>query len=63
MQPSQHALLTLSQPIAVMAEEGTDVSAFESFTIEDAGGQKEAKEGSGQEAGWSNEVAVEVFIS
>lgn len=30
------------QPIAVMVEEGEDVSAFESFTIEDAGGQKSA---------------------
>lgn len=38
-----------------MAEEGTDVSAFESFTIEDAGGQKEAKEGSGQEAANASE--------
>jgi pyruvate dehydrogenase E2 component (dihydrolipoamide acetyltransferase) len=38
-----------------MAEEGTDVSAFDSFTVEDAGGQKEAKEGSGQEAAMASE--------
>ena len=32
-----------------MIEEGGDISAFESFTIDDAGGQKEApKEGSKQ---------------
>ena len=30
------------QPIAVMVEEGEDVSAFETFTIEDAGGQTAA---------------------
>lgn len=28
------------QPIAVMVEEGEDVSAFESFTLDDAGGEK-----------------------
>lgn len=28
------------QPIAVMVEEGEDISAFESFTLEDAGGEK-----------------------
>lgn len=33
------------QPIAVMVEEGDDISAFESFTIDDAGGDKKpAKE-------------------
>jgi len=32
----------VGNPIAVMVEEGEDISAFESFTIEDAGGQKEA---------------------
>ncbi|KAI5211634.1 dihydrolipoamide acetyltransferase component of pyruvate dehydrogenase [Aureobasidium subglaciale] len=42
--------VAVGNPIAVMAEEGTDVSAFDDFTVEDAGGQKEAKEGSGQEA-------------
>ncbi|OAP55038.1 pyruvate dehydrogenase complex dihydrolipoamide acetyltransferase [Fonsecaea erecta] len=30
----------VGNPIAVMVEEGTDVSAFESFTLEDAGGEK-----------------------
>ena len=29
------------QPIAVMVEEGTDIAPFESFTLEDAGGEKE----------------------
>lgn len=44
------------QPIAVMIEEGGDVAAFEDFTVEDAGGQKEApKEGSKQEAAESSE--------
>lgn len=35
-------LLTLpsQQPIAVLVEEGTDVAPFESFSIEDAGGEK-----------------------
>lgn len=30
----------MAKPIAVMVEEGEDVSAFESFTLEDAGGEK-----------------------
>lgn len=30
------------QPIAIMIEEGADASAFESFTLADAGGEKEA---------------------
>ena len=42
------------QPIAVLVEEGGDVSAFESFSIEDAGGDKQAaaapKEGEASEA-------------
>ncbi|KAH3911658.1 pyruvate dehydrogenase complex acetyltransferase [Parastagonospora nodorum] len=32
--------VAVGSPIAVMVEEGEDVSAFESFTIEDAGGDK-----------------------
>ena len=32
--------LQLLQPIAVMVEEGTDVSEFGSFTLDDAGGEK-----------------------
>ncbi|KAH0842285.1 Dihydrolipoyllysine-residue acetyltransferase component of pyruvate dehydrogenase complex, mitochondrial [Fonsecaea pedrosoi] len=32
--------VAVGNPIAVMVEEGTDVSAFESFTLEDAGGDK-----------------------
>lgn len=39
-----------------MVEEGGDISAFESFSIEDAGGEKSApKEGSGQEAAEASE--------
>lgn len=39
-----------------MVEEGADVSAFEDFSIEDAGGAKEApKEGKGQEAANASE--------
>jgi pyruvate dehydrogenase E2 component (dihydrolipoamide acetyltransferase) len=42
------------QPIAVLVEEGEDVSAFESFSIEDAGGEKKAaappKDGEASEA-------------
>ncbi len=33
-------MLTGLQPIAVMVEEGTDISEFESFTLDDAGGEK-----------------------
>ncbi|KAF2101443.1 dihydrolipoamide S-acetyltransferase [Rhizodiscina lignyota] len=32
--------VAVGSPIAVMVEEGTDVSAFESFTVDDAGGDK-----------------------
>lgn len=42
------------QPIAVLVEEGEDVSAFESFSVEDAGGDKapagESKQGEASEA-------------
>lgn len=34
------SITDLPQPIAVMVEEGADVSAFADFTIEDAGGEK-----------------------
>ncbi|KAF2010368.1 dihydrolipoamide acetyltransferase component of pyruvate dehydrogenase [Aaosphaeria arxii CBS 175.79] len=44
----------VGSPIAVLVEEGEDVSAFESFTVEDAGGDKSAapapKEGEASEA-------------
>ncbi|KAJ9656939.1 pyruvate dehydrogenase complex dihydrolipoamide acetyltransferase component (E2) [Coniosporium apollinis] len=41
--------VAVGSPIAVMVEEGTDISAFESFSIEDAGGDKEPpKEGAKQ---------------
>ncbi|KAI4677545.1 Component of pyruvate dehydrogenase complex, mitochondrial [Alternaria sp. BMP 2799] len=46
--------VAVGSPIAVMVEEGEDVSAFESFSIEDAGGDKKAdtpsKEGNAAEA-------------
>ncbi|KLJ06590.1 pyruvate dehydrogenase E2 component (dihydrolipoamide acetyltransferase) [Blastomyces silverae] len=32
--------VVVGNPIAVMVEEGTDISSFESFTLEDAGGEK-----------------------
>ncbi|KAF1361415.1 dihydrolipoamide acetyltransferase component of pyruvate dehydrogenase [Lizonia empirigonia] len=46
--------VAVGSPIAVMVEEGEDVSAFENFTIEDAGGDNKAdkpsKEGNAAEA-------------
>jgi len=49
--------LTLLQPIAVLVEEGGDVSAFESFTLEDAGGDKTPpKEAPKQEASQATEA-------
>jgi pyruvate dehydrogenase E2 component (dihydrolipoamide acetyltransferase) len=46
--------VAVGSPIAVMVEEGEDVSAFEGFSIEDAGGDKKAdnpsKEGNAAEA-------------
>ena len=49
-------LLTFDQPIAVMVEEGEDVSAFESFTLDDAGGEKSPpKEAPKEEASESSE--------
>ncbi|PSN71394.1 dihydrolipoamide acetyltransferase component of pyruvate dehydrogenase [Corynespora cassiicola Philippines] len=46
--------VAVGTPIAVMVEEGEDVSAFESFSVEDAGGEKapakESKEGNAAEA-------------
>ncbi|KAI4851834.1 dihydrolipoamide acetyltransferase component of pyruvate dehydrogenase [Aureobasidium sp. EXF-8845] len=50
LQDSGSKDIAVGNPIAVMAEEGTDVSAFDDFTVEDAGGaKKEAKETKGQE--------------
>lgn len=49
-------MLTKYQPIAVMVEEGSDVSAFESFTLDDAGGEKAPpKEAPKEEASQSSE--------
>ncbi|KAF9693436.1 hypothetical protein EKO04_008846 [Ascochyta lentis] len=46
--------VAVGSPIAVMVDEGADVSAFENFSIEDAGGDKKAdkpaKEGNAAEA-------------
>ncbi|KAL5400901.1 hypothetical protein PMIN06_004591 [Paraphaeosphaeria minitans] len=46
--------IAVGSPIAVLVEEGGDVSAFESFSIEDAGGDKKSaapsKEGEASEA-------------
>ena len=50
----------IDQPIAVLVEEGGDVSAFESFSVEDAGGDKSAPKESkkeGQEAAEASEPA------
>ncbi|KAI4837593.1 dihydrolipoamide acetyltransferase component of pyruvate dehydrogenase, partial [Aureobasidium sp. EXF-8846] len=50
LQDSGSKDVAVGNPIAVMAEEGTDVSAFDDFTVEDAGGaKKEPKETKGQE--------------
>ncbi len=49
-------LTTGSQPIAVMIEEGEDAAPFESFTLEDAGGEKAPpKEAPKEEASQSSE--------
>lgn len=45
------------QPIAVTVEEGEDISAFESFSVEDAGGAKEAPPAPKEEASESSEPA------
>lgn len=50
------ATTNIQQPIAVMVEEGGDTSAFESFTIDDAGGEKAPpKEAPKEEASQSSE--------
>ncbi|KAF2136319.1 uncharacterized protein K452DRAFT_292515 [Aplosporella prunicola CBS 121167] len=50
--------VAVGAPIAVMVEEGGDVSAFESFSIEDAGGDKSSpKEAPKQEAAEASEPA------
>lgn len=50
-------MLIVLQPIAVLVEEGGDVSAFESFTLEDAGGDKTPpKEAPKQEASQATEA-------
>ena len=49
--------LSERQPIAVMVEEASDVEAFASFTIEDAGGDKKAAAPPKEEAANSSEPA------
>ena len=44
-----------SQPIAVMVEPGEDIAAFESFTLDDAGGEKAAPAPPKEEASQSSE--------
>ncbi|GAM84563.1 hypothetical protein ANO11243_025590 [Dothideomycetidae sp. 11243] len=52
--------VAVGNPIAVMVEEGGDISAFESFSIEDAGGEKSAPKGdSKQEAADASEPPQE----
>jgi pyruvate dehydrogenase E2 component (dihydrolipoamide acetyltransferase) len=54
LQAGRITALTFLQPIAVMVEESDDVSAFESFSVDDAGGEKPkptpSKEGDSAEA-------------
>lgn len=47
--------IAVGSPIAVMVEEGEDVSAFESFSTEDAGGDKPAPSAPKEEASKSSE--------
>ncbi|KAL9610788.1 MAG: hypothetical protein Q9167_004520 [Letrouitia subvulpina] len=48
--------VAVGNPIAVMVEEGEDVAPFESFTLEDAGGEKAPeKKGDSEEAAESSE--------
>ncbi|MCJ1431573.1 pyruvate dehydrogenase complex dihydrolipoamide acetyltransferase component (E2) [Xylographa pallens] len=50
--------VAVGNPIAVMVEEGADVAPFESFTLEDAGGEKAApKDAPKEEAAESSEPA------
>ncbi|KAE9371078.1 dihydrolipoamide acetyltransferase component E2 of pyruvate dehydrogenase complex [Stipitochalara longipes BDJ] len=49
--------VAVGNPIAVMIEEGEDASAFDSFTIEDAGGEKKAPAPPKEEASQSSEPA------
>jgi pyruvate dehydrogenase E2 component (dihydrolipoamide acetyltransferase) len=49
--------IAVGNPIAVMVEEGADTSAFESFTLEDAGGDKKAAAPPKEEASQSSEAS------
>ncbi|MCJ1357582.1 MAG: Component of pyruvate dehydrogenase complex, mitochondrial [Icmadophila ericetorum] len=50
--------VAVGNPIAVLVEEGEDISAFEAFTLEDAGGEKAPpKEAPKEEASQSSEPA------
>ncbi|KAI9807414.1 MAG: pyruvate dehydrogenase complex dihydrolipoamide acetyltransferase component (E2) [Piccolia ochrophora] len=47
--------VAIGNPIAVMVEEGEDIAPFESFTLEDAGGEKAPAQPSKEEAAESSE--------
>ncbi|CZR64835.1 dihydrolipoamide acetyltransferase component of pyruvate dehydrogenase complex, mitochondrial precursor [Phialocephala subalpina] len=49
--------VAVGNPIAIMIEEGEDASAFESFTLEDAGGEKKPEAPPKEEASESSEPA------
>lgn len=49
--------IAVGNPIAVMIEEGEDASAFESFTLEDAGGETKASPPPKEEASESSETS------
>lgn len=49
--------VAVGNPIAIMIEEGEDASAFESFTLEDAGGEKTPAPAPKEEASNSSEPA------
>ncbi|KUJ16462.1 pyruvate dehydrogenase [Mollisia scopiformis] len=49
--------VAVGNPIAIMIEEGEDASAFESFTLEDAGGEKSPPPAPKEEASESSEPA------
>ena len=51
--------LTKGQPIAILVEDGEDIAAFESFTIDDAGGEKAPKETPKEEASESPDSTAE----
>jgi pyruvate dehydrogenase E2 component (dihydrolipoamide acetyltransferase) len=57
LKPSGEKDIAVGNPIAVMIEEGEDASPFESFTLEDAGGEKAPPPPPKEEASESSEPA------